>query len=51
MAQHIGKDELISAGTMFVKFTKTKKFKLNITCLDILAKYTKYKVWVKPNGE
>ena len=51
MAQHIGKDELISAGTMFGKFTKTKKFKLNITCLDILAKYTKYKVWVKPNGE
>ena len=49
--QDIGKEELIAAGTMFGKFTKTKKFKLNITCLDILAKYTKYKVWVKPNGE
>ena len=51
MASHIGKDELLSAGTCFGKFTKTKKFKLNITCLDVLAKYAKYKVWVKPNGE
>jgi len=24
---------------------------LNVTCLDYLAKYCKYKVWVKPNGE
>ena len=51
MATHIGKDELLSAGTCFGKFTKTSKFKLNITCLDYLAKYAKYKVWVKPNGE
>ena len=51
MASHIGKDELIGAGTCFGKFTKTKKFKLHITCLDYLAKYAKYKVWVKPNGE
>ena len=51
MAAHIGRDELLSAGTMFGKFTKTKKFKLNITCLDFLAKYCKYKVWVKPQGE
>ena len=51
MATHIGKDELLSLGTCFGKFTKTKKFKLNITCLDTLAKYAKFKVWVKPNGE
>ena len=51
MASHIGKEELICAGTAFGKFTKTEKFKLNITCLDILAKYAKYKIWVKPNGE
>ena len=50
-AAHVGRDELLSAGTMFGKFTKTKKFKLNITCLDYLAKYCKYKVWVKPQGE
>ena len=51
MASHIGRDELLCAGTCFGKFTKTRKFKLNITCLDYLAKYAKYKVWVKPNGE
>lgn len=51
MASHAGRDELISAGCCFGKFTKTKKFKLQITCLDYLAKYAKYKVWVKPNGE
>ena len=51
MAAHVGRDELLSAGTMFGKFTKTKKFKLNITCLDHLAKYCKYKVWLKPQGE
>ena len=28
MASHISKDELISAGTLFGKFTKTGKFKL-----------------------
>ena len=51
MAAHIGKDELVGAGTCFGKFTKTKKFKLHITCLEYLAKYAKFKVWVKPNGE
>ena len=51
MAAHVGRDELLSAGTIFGKFTKSGKFKLNITCLDYLAKYCKYKVWVKPNGE
>ena len=52
MATHVGRDELISAGTCIGKFSsKTKKFKLNVTALDILAKYAKYKVWVKPNGE
>lgn len=40
-----------SLGTYFGKFTKSKKFRLNITCLDILAKYAKHKVWLKPSGE
>jgi 60S ribosome subunit biogenesis protein NIP7 len=52
LAAHVHRDELLSAGTCFGKFgAKTMKFKLNITCLDYLAKYCKYKVWVKPNGE
>eukprot|EP00352_Strombidinopsis_acuminata_P005369 CAMPEP_0176355744 /NCGR_PEP_ID=MMETSP0126-20121128/13512_1 /TAXON_ID=141414 ORGANISM="Strombidinopsis acuminatum, Strain SPMC142" /NCGR_SAMPLE_ID=MMETSP0126 /ASSEMBLY_ACC=CAM_ASM_000229 /LENGTH=88 /DNA_ID=CAMNT_0017708523 /DNA_START=13 /DNA_END=276 /DNA_ORIENTATION=+ len=45
MASHVSKDDLLCAGTCFGKFTKSKKFKLNITCLDYLAKYAKYKVW------
>ena len=47
----IGKKELISAGTCFGKFTKSKKFKLHITALPIIAPYAKFKVWVKPSSE
>ena len=45
------KKKLISFGTCIGKFTKTGKFRLNITALDYLAKYAQYKVWLKPNGE
>ena len=51
MASHCARDLLLSAGTCFGKFTKTKKFRLHINCLDYLVKYAKCKVWVKPNGE
>ena len=51
MASHVSREDLLSAGTIFGKFTKGWKFKLNITCLDYMAKYCKYKVLVKPNGE
>ncbi|KAJ3035313.1 ribosome biosynthesis protein nip7 [Rhizophlyctis rosea] len=47
----IGRDNLLSLGVCFGKFTKTLKFRLHITALDYLAQYAKYKVWVKPNGE
>ncbi|KAJ3072282.1 ribosome biosynthesis protein nip7 [Podochytrium sp. JEL0797] len=42
---------LMSMGVCFGKFTKTGKFRLHVTCLEYLAQYAKYKVWVKPNGE
>ena len=45
------KKKLISFGTCLGKFTKTGKFRLNITALDYLAKYAQYKIWIKPNGE
>jgi len=38
-------------GTCFGKFTKSLKFRLHITCLDYLAQFAKYKVWVKPSSE
>lgn len=48
---HIPKKSLVSAGTLFGKFTHSKKFRLHITCLDFLAKLSPSKVWVKAGGE
>ncbi|GAM21805.1 hypothetical protein SAMD00019534_049800, partial [Acytostelium subglobosum LB1] len=50
-AQNIPRDSLASLGVCFGKFTKTNKFRLQVTCLDYLAQYAKYKVWVKPQSE
>lgn len=50
-ASSIDREQLVSLGTCFGKFTKTKKFRLHITCLDYLSQYSKYKIWIKPNGE
>lgn len=40
----VARQNLISLGTCFGKFTKTGKFKLHITALDYIAQYAKYKV-------
>jgi len=37
----IGRDQLLSLGVCFGKFTKTGKFRLHITALDYLAQYAK----------
>ncbi|TPX34867.1 hypothetical protein SmJEL517_g02638 [Synchytrium microbalum] len=50
-ATSIARDQLLSLGICFGKFTKSGKFTLHITALEYLAPYAKYKVWVKPNGE
>lgn len=50
-ATSIGRDQLLSLGVCFGKFTKTGKFRLHMTCLDYLAQFAKYKIWIKPNGE
>jgi 60S ribosome subunit biogenesis protein NIP7 len=50
-ATNMSRDQLACAGTCFGKFTKTKKFRLHITCLDYLSAYAKYKVWLKSSGE
>ncbi|XP_002166640.1 60S ribosome subunit biogenesis protein NIP7 homolog [Hydra vulgaris] len=50
-ATNIGRENLASMGTCFGKFTKSGVFKLQITALDFLAPYAKYKVWVKPGSE
>ncbi|RSH79545.1 ribosome biosynthesis protein nip7 [Saitozyma podzolica] len=51
LATSVARPNLVSLGTCFGKFSKTGKFKLGITSLDWLAKYAKYKIWIKPAGE
>lgn len=51
MATSIARPNLLSLGTCLGKFTKTGKFRIHITALDIIAPHARYKVWVKPNGE
>lgn len=38
-AVSVHRDKLLSIGTCFGKFTKTRKFRLHITALDYLAPY------------
>ncbi|GAB5353350.1 hypothetical protein AAMO2058_000029500 [Amorphochlora amoebiformis] len=49
-AQCIPRENLAAIGTCFGKFTKTHKFRLEITCLDYLARFAQYKIWIKPAG-
>lgn len=38
-ATNISNDNLALLGTCFGRFTKSKRFRLKVTCLEILAKY------------
>ncbi|KAK5085751.1 ribosome biosynthesis protein nip7 [Lithohypha guttulata] len=51
LATSVARDNLLCLGTCIGKFTKTGKFRLHITCLDIIAPHARYKLWVKSNGE
>ena len=51
LATSIPRGELLSLGTCVGKFTKTGKFRMHITALDVVAPHARYKVWVKQNGE
>ena len=50
-ASNVARENLISLGTCFGKFTKTRKFRLHITALDFLAPYAQHKVWAKTGAE
>ncbi|ODQ82835.1 hypothetical protein BABINDRAFT_11193 [Babjeviella inositovora NRRL Y-12698] len=50
-ATSVSRQNLMSLGVCFGKFTKTGNFRLHITALSYLAQYAKYKVWIKQNGE
>ncbi|KAJ3344045.1 ribosome biosynthesis protein nip7 [Gonapodya sp. JEL0774] len=51
LAVSISRENLVSLGTCFGKFTKSGQFRLQVTALDVIAPYARYKVWVKPGGE
>ena len=51
LATSVSRDALLSLGTCLGKFTKTGKFRLHVTALDVVAPHARYKVWVKSNGE
>lgn len=51
LATSVARDSLLSLGTCVGKFTKTGKFRLHVTALDVIAPHARYKVWVKKNGE
>lgn len=50
-ATSVARHNLLSLGTCLGKFTKTGKFRLHVTALEILAKHARNKVWIKANGE
>lgn len=51
LATSVPRHDLLSLGTCVGKFTKTGKFRIHITALDVIAPHARYKVWIKKNGE
>ncbi|KAH7815686.1 putative 60S ribosome subunit biogenesis protein NIP7 [Monocercomonoides exilis] len=47
----IGRKQLMSIGVCFGKFSKTGKFRLQITALDYIARYSTRRIWIKPTVE
>lgn len=44
-------NSLAFAGTIIGKFTKNDNFRLKISCLNLLAPYAIYKIWIKKSAE
>ncbi|XP_022672759.1 60S ribosome subunit biogenesis protein NIP7 homolog [Varroa destructor] len=51
MACNVPREQLLMMGVCFGKFTKSGKFRLQVTALDQIAPYAKGKVWLKPSAE
>lgn len=51
LATSVARDNLLSLGTCIGKFTKTGKFRMHVTALDVIAPHARYKLWIKQNGE
>jgi 60S ribosome subunit biogenesis protein NIP7 len=51
LATSVARGNLLCLGICIGKFTKTGKFRMHITALEIIAPHARYKIWVRPNGE
>ncbi|OJJ88397.1 ribosome biosynthesis protein NIP7 [Aspergillus glaucus CBS 516.65] len=51
LATSIPRTNLLSLGICVGKFTKTGKFRIHVTALEVIAPHARYKVWIKQNGE
>ncbi len=47
----IAKEHILHGGICLGQFSKTGKFRLGVTALGILTKYSSTKVWLKSSGE
>lgn len=50
-ATNVSREKLVGLGTCIGKFTKSGKFHLLASSLDLLAAHAKYKIWLKPSSE
>lgn len=50
-SSQIGREKIISCGITLGKITKTEKFRIAITALNILGKFAQHKVWIKASAE
>eukprot|EP00918_Siedleckia_nematoides_P007807 GHVU01016964.1.p1 GENE.GHVU01016964.1~~GHVU01016964.1.p1 ORF type:complete len:217 (-),score=17.64 GHVU01016964.1:210-860(-) len=51
VAECVPRKQLMSVGVILGKFTKSKKFRLQITAIDLLARHCTNKIWLSPAGE
>lgn len=51
LAGSVSKKELVALGCAMGKFTKSGKFKLHVTALEVLSQHARYKIWLKPSAE
>jgi 60S ribosome subunit biogenesis protein NIP7 len=51
LATSVARTNLLALGTCLGKFTRTGKFRLHITALDVLAAHARFRVWLRASGE
>ena len=50
-AAHCARKQLLSFGTCIGRFTKTGRFRLVVSALNVIAPLAKSKIWLKPSAE